>query len=161
TAWRGARDFSGPVGGNIATSIPPRRGKWRFRTARRVDGRAKSGDQRLESKFERRVPFRFLEVARNAREPRAVRDDVSVVDGFGEQMALAAEVVIDAHRLDAERVAQLSDAERRQTVALDQRKSRRHDPVAAERRAPRASHTSLTGLFAVRSGGFFRHRHSR
>src|SRR5438105_14690584 len=82
-AWRASRDFSRRASVNAAASIPPRGGDWRFRTARRLGGRAKSGDQRLESKFERRVPFRFLEEARNAREPRALRDDVSVVDRLG------------------------------------------------------------------------------
>ena len=77
-----------------------------------------------------------------------------MIDERIKQMTLAAEIVIHAHRLDTERLAKLTDAKRREPVALDQRKSCGHDPIAAERDALRGEPTPMSAARYARHRDF-------
>ena len=53
-----------------------------------------------------------------------------MIDERIEQMVLAGKIMIDAHRLDAERHAELPQRKCRQTIAGDQRERGFHDSRA-------------------------------
>jgi hypothetical protein len=73
-------------------------------------------------------------------EPRMIRDRRHrVIHQRVEQVLLAREMVIDAHRLDAEALAQLARRKAREARVVDQRQRGQDDALARQRRPGRAA----------------------